>query len=408
MTAYVRTKIFIALLGMIAVVLGYNYFFQPFAYLAQPIPLSPQLTATPQPATQPMVATASATYDAAAAVAALTPRARVALLFAAPLHVTPIDQAMVQFVAQNQPGIVTLFGSEISSQSARLAIGMTQQATAGASMRAPLVAVDHEGGSVARLSGEGFLRLPSWQVLCAMNEPNRQMALQQTAQELKNVGITMVLGPVLDVGGADSALGDRICAAEPTVVSAMSQSFITAFRNVGILPVVKHFPGIGSLKKDLHTTFAATATTEQELYVFKTVLGANPSIGVMVSPMGVSNQSAQLPCMVSRDCVGQLVSTYPAALVVSDGIEMTAARYNAADPSRPKTLTQTSLEALLAGVDVLLFGDGVRAAELDAILTNLTVEYGRSASVSARVDASAGKVLQLIHQANPGTMDKAQ
>ena len=76
----------------------------------------------------------------------------------------------------------------------------------------------------------------------------------QTGKTLRKLGITGLLGPVIDVGNEDgSGIGIRAFSDDPTQVARYARVTVPAYRDAGMLPAVKHFPGVGS----------ATTSTEE-------------------------------------------------------------------------------------------------------------------------------------------------
>jgi beta-N-acetylhexosaminidase len=70
----------------------------------------------------------------------------------------------------------------------------------------------------------------------------------QSAAALRELGVTGVLGPVVDVGGGESgsALGTRVYSDDPGEVAAYAEATVGAYRAGHLFSAVKHFPGIGA------------------------------------------------------------------------------------------------------------------------------------------------------------------
>jgi len=119
-----------------------------------------------------------------------------------------------------------------------------------------VVAVDQEGGPVARL-GAPFTVFPGNR---AIGKARSEKAATEfgtiTAQELKRVGITMDLAPVLDVvpeGLPSPVMADRVFGREPELVADLGRAVIEALQKNGVAATAKHFPGIGRTTVDPHT-----------------------------------------------------------------------------------------------------------------------------------------------------------
>ena len=69
------------------------------------------------------------------------------------------------------------------------------------------------------------------------------------ANELKNVGIDINFSPVCDLyfNYANDIIGDRSFSSDPSIARDLVLAICKGFRDSGILPVMKHFPGHGDL-----------------------------------------------------------------------------------------------------------------------------------------------------------------
>ncbi len=393
-----NTYLLILFLCVMVGLSGYNYFFHPFKFDQAPVlELDSQ-----QPSPSPALATQPEVLESPESILAqLPPERRVALLMMVPVVISQPAETVSQqvagdwaeFLTQYQPGAALIFGRDISTDAARAAIGQLHTASD------VLIAVDHEGGAATRLNGDGFAKLASWRKTCALEDTARIQLLEQTAAQLRNVGVDMVLGPVLDVGSAGSALGERTCSTDASTVAIRGQEYARIFKAAGVMTVFKHFPGIGSLKQDLHTTAVTQNSSPLESFVFKSVLDTFPKSGVMISHLSVLELGDARPCSLSATCINSLTEKYPGAFVVSDSLDMESALHmvTAASGSgqSKRTLSKAAVEAVEAGQMVLTFGAGIKPAQLAEVHRALVAEYQSSISFSRQVDAQALRILEL-------------
>ncbi len=393
-----NTTLLIFFLVFLALLLGYNYFVQPFSELVA----DNEAASTIQ---QVVTNTAAEKLS----LADLSDEEKIWQLIAVPLDLTQTDEASLSAeladITSRGPGLVTLFGTAVPRVVASDALETIQALAETKSSNdalVPLIAVDHEGGSVQRLSGEGFTRVPSWRSLCQGERPALESVIASSAAELRDVGVDVVFGPVVDVSSTSAVLATRTCAGDPNQVIAAANVAASLYQRQGMLPVLKHFPGIGSTRRDLHTSFDQIEVTPTDAVVYQELLDLHPSIGVMTSHVGVINQYPDIPCSLSPSCVNELALAYPQTLVFTDALEMESAFHVPASSSgsaqAKPTLAEVSVAAVLANNNVLVFGQQVSLTELDAVVAALLSEYRRDGEFADKVDASVTQLLTVKQQ----------
>lgn len=391
------TTIALFFLVILTVLLGYNYYFRPF-YLEQV-----EVVKTQDESTQ--FSTESASLSAVDTIFnRFSSQDRVGQLLAWPVKIDASDSAdatrvlddeFLTKLSKKRPGIVTLFGSQISSSSARSAIEEINNHNG--SVLPTWIAVDHEGGKVQRLNGSGFTKLSSWWNSCGTDRDKAEQVLIKSAQELSSVGVNVVLAPVLDVGLQNGSMGDRLCSNKPEIIVDRVQLYNKTFKDQNILPVVKHFPGIGKVVQDLHTGFAITRVGVEDVFVYRSVLDNDSNLGVMTAHIGLENQYAQIPCTLSPDCVGELGENYPNVLIFADALEMKSATYlpvsSQSATKKELSLQEVSQKAVMAGNDILMFGPSVTFEQLSEVYDMLNRAYLSDPLFKERVDQSVKKII---------------
>jgi len=152
----------------------------------------------------------------------------------------------------------------------------------------PLIAIDHEGGVVQRLTpAHGFTRLPSARDMARSLTPEevRQLYLK-AGRELAALGINVNLGPVLDLDDpANAAIGRpmRSYGTDPDRIAAYAGAFVSGFGEAGLLCAAKHFPGHGRSPGDSHHVIADITArwSEADLAPFVRLI-ASPDCPAMV------------------------------------------------------------------------------------------------------------------------------
>ncbi|TVQ31504.1 MAG: glycoside hydrolase family 3 protein [Phycisphaeraceae bacterium] len=134
-----------------------------------------------------------------------------------------------------------------------------------------LIAVDQEGGAVARLSpARGFAPSPSPREFAALPEIEQRREAEILAQQVRAVGVDINFAPCIDLAiNPDNPIIARLgraFSADPEVVTGCAREIIDAHIRAGVAPCLKHFPGHGSSTADSHLGAAdVTETFDAEL-----------------------------------------------------------------------------------------------------------------------------------------------
>ncbi|WP_299922543.1 glycoside hydrolase family 3 N-terminal domain-containing protein [uncultured Nocardioides sp.] len=263
-------------------------------------------------------------------------------------------RAPVRMVRDLHLGGVIAFSANVASADQVRAVNRTL--TRQVPRKWPLfLGVDQEGGVVERLRGAAT-RFPTFMSTGAANDPGLTRATYAAgAGELRGLGFTVDFAPDADVtsGPGDPTIGSRSASSRPGVVAEHVVAAATGFTQAGVLPVIKHFPGHGSVPADSHLTLPVQTRTRAELEESDLVpfaRGVEAGLpAVMVGHLDVRAIDPRVPSSLSRKVVTGLLRDELGfeGLVVTDSLEM-AAVTRGRDPGR------TAVQALRAGSDVLL------------------------------------------------------
>jgi beta-N-acetylhexosaminidase len=185
-------------------------------------------------------------------------------LFMLGFHESDPEALTAQFREQGTPGGIIYFSrnavapGEIREMNRQVQAAFADHAHPPAPL---LIAVDQEGGTVARLT-DGFSVFPSNMAFGAVYAASPQRgqdlcfkAALATARELRDAGFNMNLAPCLDVNTNphNPVIGTRSYSDRTEVVAALGQAAIRGTAGGGVLAVAKHFPGHGDTSVDSHT-----------------------------------------------------------------------------------------------------------------------------------------------------------
>ena len=127
---------------------------------------------------------------------------------------------------------------------------------------APVVLAPQEGGEF-----NAFADLPPDDAPADLESP-RQAAeeAEAAAEEFEEIGLTGILGPVLDVGSeSGGALGKRLYSDEPEPVREYGLATIEEFDEAGLFTAAKHFPGLGAASQSPEVGTANVGLSLEEL-----------------------------------------------------------------------------------------------------------------------------------------------
>jgi beta-N-acetylhexosaminidase len=175
-----------------------------------------------------------------------------------------------------------------------------------------LVSMDQEGGVVQRLK-EGVDVVPSAASVGATDDPAyaRKVA-RANGQALRELGVTMVLAPVADVDpDGSSVMGSRTYSADREVAARMVVASVEGYLEAGVIPAVKHFPGLGTVTGDSHRSLpvqrkSLTRLGRTDLMPFRAAVEAGAPV-VMTGHVAVPALDEGVPASLSPTVLGKLL-----------------------------------------------------------------------------------------------------
>lgn len=298
------------------------------------------------------------------------------------------SEILESFVRDLTPGGLILFGRNLGNPEE---IASLTNALQAASPTPLFVAIDQEGGKVARLRPP-FTQWPAASVLGAVGstELTRSMACA-IARELMVVGINMNMAPVLDVltNPANPVMAGRSYGSDPHIVAQHGIAFYRGLTSEGVIAVGKHFPGHGDTIVDSHLALPIVPhdmgrLSAIEFVPFAVAIRAGiPAL--MTAHLLLPALDPEQPATLSRPILTKLLREHLGFdnLVISDDLLM----QGIADSTPPG---EAGIRFLEAGGDLMLICDDESAQRqaLGAVIE--AVETGRLSE--ALVQASCNRI----------------
>jgi|GEM_PF-1908913 len=329
--------------------------------------------------------------------------------------VTELPDEIREAIARDRFGGIILF-AENCAQNAQVVRLVNEMQEANQNTECDvsvplLIAVDQEGGNVARL-GEGT-RLVGNMALAATGDPqNAYDAAKLIGDELFWLNINTDFAPVVDTNDnpANPVIGVRSFSDDPQTAADFGTAFMDGLGEYGIISALKHFPGHGNTSTDSHTGLPKVEKTLEELRACELIpfeagiengaemiMTAHIQYPLIESGTYISvstGEEINLPATLSRTILTDILREEMGfdGVIVSDALEMGAISGNFA----PRDVWRMAIDA---GVNLFLMPVTVTDAESLAALENMidtVAEMAESGEIDeSRINDSARRMLEL-------------
>jgi beta-N-acetylhexosaminidase len=223
----------------------------------------------------------------------------------------------------------------------------------------PFMMISSEGEYVTRFQKNATI-FPSALALGATDSPELAYKVYLAAgQELAYSGFNMVLGPVADVltDYDNEVVSQRSYHGDPLRASQFVLQAVSGYQDAGIITVLKHFPGHGGVAEDSHATLPIDPASRSDLestYLppFRAGIEAGSPV-VMFSHIAFPKiAGGNHPTTFSPEMVSLLRKELGfQGIILSDSMRMKAVA------GKNRSIMRASLEAIKAGVNVVLLND---------------------------------------------------
>ena len=263
------------------------------------------------------------------------------------------------------------------------------------------IAVDQEGGRVARLKPEyGFETIASAHDVAKLSMQEAKKLYNKQAVMLHNMGINLNFAPVVDlsVNPKNKVIVGlkRSYSKESKEVVKYALTMIEEQNKEHIVSVLKHFPGHGSSLGDSHQGFVdvTKSWSQEELEPYKALIQQNKADMIMTAHVFNANLDRYYPATLSyatntlllREKLGYR------GVIVSDDMQMKAI-------SKHYSLQESVKLAINAGVDILLFGNQLAQQDTDELVDTIYKEVVSGAIPFSRI-VESNKRIENLHTKN--------
>ncbi len=256
----------------------------------------------------------------------------------------------------------------------------------------PLLCVqDGEWGVAMRLTD--VISFPKNMTLGAVQDLDLIYQLgQEIGRQCRIIGTHLNLAPVVDVNSnpRNPIIHMRSFGDDPLQVALRGELVARGIQSQGVMACAKHFPGHGDTAFDSHVDLPVI--NKLELYPFQHLIDSGISC-VLTAHLSLDNETVTFSPRIVTDLLQQQMHFHQ--LIITDALNMKAVTLH-------HTTEEIALRALLAGHDLLLYGDHI-APNIDQILRvsipkaiAAIKEAVQSGEISEElIDAHVNKILQI-------------
>lgn len=315
---------------------------------------------------------------------------------------TTLSREEAAFFASESLAGVTLFRRNIPQDASCLDATATLtariQATRPSGAPIMMIAIDQEGGRVARMPRAHFPDLGAAQrVASGGTDPACLAVLEsygmEVGQALLRAGVNVNFAPVLDIltEPTNTAIGDRVFGVDAESVCRRASAFLDGLQSTGVLGCLKHFPGQGDAQVDTHMGSAVidlprSILDKREFIPFRAMVRKVEMVMIShaIYPQLSRQEASRSPEIID----GLLRNEFGFdGVVVSDDMTMGAI------PQDEKAWQAALIEAVNAGTDLLLICRHVERCRL--AIEALRAEASRSPAFSQALQTAANRVHQM-------------
>ena len=302
---------------------------------------------------------------------------KIGRLFMAGIPGTRLDDDTDALIRHYCIGGVILFSRNIEDPVQLAALCNDLQDRAIRYHNIPLfLAVDQEGGRVARLKGPFTAFAGNTAIGDDPYPVDRAVEFARvTAEEMRLVGLNMDLAPVVDVrrGEPETHLVGRTFSDDPEKVSLLGRTVVKVLQENGVMATAKHFPGLGKTSLDPHHHLPTIDADLEEIETvnlppFRAAIDEGVS-SIMTSHAIYPALDPDNPATLSYKILTDLLRGTLGfkGLVISDDLEMGAIK-------KKWGVSDGAVASFMAGNDILLIcqEQGMVVESINALREKIT------------------------------------
>ncbi len=315
---------------------------------------------------------------------------------------TEVDPKVLEEVTKGKVGSIILFEKNVPKTNSFVALKKILWTYQQAAPTPLFIAIDQEGGRVNRLKDKyGFPRsITAKEMGSAGTLDSVKFYGEATATTLLGLGFNVNFAPVVDLASNPTnpvivKSGRSFSANEDTVIQ-MARTFIQTHRKLGVITVLKHFPGHGSSEADTHFGVADVTNTwdDRELEPYRALIESGDVDAVMSAhivnkKLDPEGNPGTLSANILNGILRQKLNYH--GVVFSDDMQMQAI-------TKHYGVEEAIRLAILAGIDIMTFSNNIMGSEDRTVdrVSQIIKGYVKSGVITReRIDESYQRIMQL-------------
>lgn len=258
-----------------------------------------------------------------------------------------------KWLEQIKPSGVMLTASHVTNRAhAKKLCSFLQKTAQNIGIDPLFICIDWEGGIVSRPNERGgFFSTPSPWSLAQAGRPACFLAGMLIGHQLTDIGVNVDFAPSLDLFNVNNfILGTRCFDSDPEKTAECGIAFAQGLLSQGVLPVIKHFPGLGLGLQDTHLDQTMIDidknTFDHHKMPFERALQAG--VPMIMAGHAIYKQFGDQPVTLNKNAANYLKKINPHALLITDDFCMQGVR-------EKRTLLDAFKQSLDAGYHLIIF-----------------------------------------------------
>lgn len=319
-----------------------------------------------------------------------------------------VDDKVLDEIRQGKVGSIIIFEKNIPAKNSYAELKKITWTYQHAAPIPLFISIDQEGGKVNRLKEKyGFPRSVTAARLGKFTLDSVQFYAETTAATLAGLGINVNFAPVVDlaVDPTNPAIvkPERAFSSREDSVTVFAREVIRQHRKLGVISVLKHFPGHGSSKDDTHLGIADVTNTwnVRELYPYRSLIDSGEVDAIMTAHIVNKKLDPKgNPGTLSKKVIDSLLRKqfHYNGVIFSDDMQMHAI-------TKHYGLDEAIRMAINAGVDILTFSNNISGSQERTVdkVHEIIKKFVLNGTISKeRIDQSYKRIMNLKRQLNGG------